>query len=171
MSTAWDEYVALLEESACLTEREGRAVAEADAACGAEVRRLQNDLVRAEREHKTLRDRNTRLQVSVRDLVRTLGVSVASSSGPPALRAEQLSSAMNAAEYDLERVRASLTYLQAQREQPAVLPEPELAPARAVVPVERMVVAPDDDRSSSLPVTVGIGGIVVLLVIVVVVLL
>lgn len=171
MSTAWDEYVSLLEESAGLAARERRAIAEADAACSAETRRLQRDLVRVERERKTLVDRNTRLQVSVRDLVRTLGVSIPSSSRPPALRAEQLSGVMKAAEYDLERVRTSLTYLQAQREQQSVVraPEPELA--RAVAPAERVVIETGEARSLSFPVAAGVGAGVILLVVLAVVLL
>ncbi|MET0932004.1 MAG: hypothetical protein ABWX74_20985 [Aeromicrobium sp.] len=167
MSDAWTTYVDLLQESAGLAEAQARAIAEAHAAYEAEARRLGNERASAERRLGALRDRNTRLQVSVRDLTRSLGVVIPAGSGLPPLEGQQLHDAVTSAEYDVEQLRRSVEGLKQQRVASAapVLPAP-LPPTPAAVPVEVT------STSSRLPVLVGAAlGLVLLVVLLVVVVL
>lgn len=126
MSGQWNDYLALLDEAAGLAEREAKRVAEADSVYNSEARRLQNELALAEREFKALKERNTRLQVSVRDLARSLGVTVPATSDLQRLTAAQLSSSMKSAEYDLDQIGKSLAYLKNQRQ--AIVQTPVQSP-------------------------------------------
>jgi len=132
MTAQWQRYVALLEESAGLDAHLERGMAVADAAYNSEARRLQNDLALAERDVKVVEDRNSRLQVGVRDLVRTVGVSVPPSADLPALAASQITDALKAAEYDLDQIRRSVEYVKTHRlaaVQSTVQVSPEVAPS------------------------------------------
>lgn len=167
---AWNEYIALLEESAGLASKESRALAEADAAYNSEARRLQNELALAQRDLKAMRDRNTRLQVSVRDLVRTLGIATPATSELPPLAASQLGDAMKSAEYDLDQVRKSVEYMKAQRElssRPAAPVVPAVAPTPMIPPPAE----PAGRSFPTVPVLVGTGvGVLVLIVLAVILL-
>lgn len=168
MSRHWNEYLALLEESAGLAEQEDRGVAVAQSAYDAEARRLQNQLALADREFTSLKGRNTRLQVGVRDVVRALGVSQPASSTLPALSASQLGDAMKAAEYDLTQIRRSLEYLRVQQQTPARAPA-TAPPAYERAPVPSPQPAPptaEEKSSHGMALLIAAGIVLVLLIII-----
>ncbi|MFT4299740.1 MAG: hypothetical protein QM597_08920 [Aeromicrobium sp.] len=168
MSAVWDDYVNLLEEAAALPDQEARAVAEAKAAYENEGRRLSNDLALAERDVADLKQRNTRLQVGVRDLLRSTGVTLDPDAVLPPLPAGQVTEAMKALEYDLEQVRQRRQRLAAMRQ---TTPAPR--PAAAVVPASVSVTPPTTPTSPAeggvSPLVIGaIAALVVVLLIVIV---
>lgn len=170
MGAEWDEYIQLLDESAGLAGQEARGIDDANANYNAQARQLQNELAIAEREFKTLKDRNTRLQVGVRDLVRSLGVTVPVASECPRLSASQLSEALNSAEYDLGQIRKSLEYLKTQRQVAARLSVPVVPQGTPPTPVSNP--APSPSRSfTTVPMIIGVGITLLLIVILVVILL
>ena len=158
MNTVWEEYAALLEEVAGLEAAEARGIAEADATYASEARRLRNDLVLAEREFTALKSRNTRLQVSVRDLVRKLRVAAPASSGLPPLAPSQLGDALKSAEYDLDQIRRSVEYLRAQRQIPAPPAPAPVAPSSPMAMTAGQGDAQQIKSFPEVPVLVGAGG-------------
>lgn len=132
MNSAWDEYVRLLEEGANLRAHEAQQIAQAEAGFQVAARRLQNEVAATERDVKTLRDRNSRLQVGVRDVTQQLGVALPRTSGSEPLTSSAISENLKSAEYDLGQLRTSLEHLKRQRAaapvQPLVVASPVPAP-------------------------------------------
>lgn len=134
MSDAWDRYTSLLAEQAGLDEHEARSVAAAEAAFTTEARRLQSTAQSAERERADQRATNSRLQIAVRDLVRSVGGSIPAESGLAPLSAPEIGRALRSVDYDLTELRRSLEHVRAQKQAlaaPAVVaPRPApIAPA------------------------------------------
>jgi hypothetical protein len=128
VSDAWDRYTTLLAEQAGLVDHEVRSVATAEAAFAAEARRLQSTLQSAERERADHRATNSRVQVAVRDLVRSVGASVPVESALAPLAASEIGPALRSVEYDVAELRRSVEHVKAQKQalaQPAtVVPRP-----------------------------------------------
>jgi len=153
MTAHWQRYVTLLEESAGLDAQLEHRIADADAAYNSEARRLQNDLALAERDVKAVEDRNSRLQVGVRDLVRTVGVAVPPSSDLPALAASQITDALKAAEYDLDQIRRSVEYVRTHR---FAAVQPAMQVSSDVVPSDSPSSDPAGNSFPVVPVLLGV---------------
>lgn len=157
----WDDYIGLLSEAAGLDDERARRVAEADAAYSAERRRLEAELVHTERQMASLVDRNTRLQLGVRDLVRAVGVTIPHPDARrPPIPIERLPEAMKSAEYDLEQWRITLDHLNRQRlaiQSAEAVPD-SAQPAPVPVPEQR---APKERRPKKrTPIVVAVAAIV-----------
>ncbi len=155
MNSQWNNYLALLDEAGGLSDRQSSGIAEAEAAYNAEARKLQNDLASAERAFKTLKDRNTRLQVSVRDLARSVGVSIPTASEMPPLAFAQISDSLKSAEYDLAQLRKSLEYIKTQKQAVASSPVAPFPEPPSALPTER----PSEKVEASCPIVAVFAGI------------
>lgn len=167
MSHGWEEYLSLIEEASGLADREARARAEAEAAHAAEARRLQNELAVADRNLASLKDRNTRLQVGVRDLARATGVATTTPVTPDPLTLDQLAPALKSAEYDMTQLRETLERVKQQKEAAARPPAPRPA---APPPPAPAPAAPAPARSGGVPLPVFLGAALAATVLIVVVL-
>lgn len=128
MSDAWDRYTTLLAEHAGLIDHEVRSVATAEAAFAAEARRLQSTLQSAERERANHRAINSRVQVAVRDLVRSVDASIPVESALAPLAASEIGRALRSVEYDVAELRRSVEHVKTQKQAlaqpPTVVPRP-----------------------------------------------
>lgn len=152
--SAWTDYLDLWAHIEGLQEREERGLAAADAAYQQESRRLQNELALAEREHKTLKDRNTRLQIAGRDVSRRLGVPIPTGSSRPPLTGADLAAAIKAAEYDIDQIRRSLDFLDANRGAYTGPPAATSPPIGAPAPTPQIRESRPDPRTVK-PVWIG----------------
>ena len=167
MSSAWDDYIRYLDELTGLSDVEEKGIAAANHEYDLEARRLQNDLALAERELKSLKDQNTRLQVGVRDLVRSLGVTAPAAVDEPLLEEHMLADALKSAKYDLDQLRTSVEYLRQQQQAPRQVPvPPPPPPPPPVAPVE--VARRSGNRLVPILVGTGVAVVLILLIILVV---
>lgn len=162
MSRPWDEYLRLLEESAGLPEAEERGVSGAKAAYDDQARRLQSQFATADREYEELRRRNSRLQVGVRDVVRTVGAALPSTSRLPRLPHSQLDDAMKSAEYDLDQLRKSIDYMRREPQAPEPVASGLSAPLPAVAVPPPTPTRIEASTSGRAPVLIAIGIVLVL---------
>ena len=142
--SAWSEYLDLLDELGGLAAREAQDIADADSRYQQESRRLQSVAATAERDHKKLADRNAQVQMGIRSLTRQLDVAVPSGSTQQTLTGAQLADALKSAEYDLEQMRRSLTYIESQRPPFQV----SSAPAAQTAPTPTTAAPPDQPASA-----------------------
>jgi hypothetical protein len=166
MNKAWVEYLGVLQESAALATQEAGEIADANGRYNAEARRLQDDLALSERKFKALKDRNTRLQVAVRDLVRSLGIALPATATPPSLPPSQLGEALKSAEYNLDQIRKSWDYLRSQKHLVAATHSPTEAllqpPADSLQNSNQ--IPPQEKKLPQLPILAGVGGAILLLI-------
>ena len=130
-SESWDRYLAELEGLIGLADERVRRGAAAEAALQEESRRLQLQMSSAERDLTGLEARNGRLQIAVRELARTAGVSAAPTSVPQedALEFTDVPGEMKALEYDVDQLRRSLASVSASSASTVKLVDSNPAPA------------------------------------------
>jgi len=163
-SESWDRYLAELEGLIGLADERVRRGAAAEAALQEESRRLQLQMSSAERDLTGLEARNGRLQIAVRELARTAGVSAAPTSVPQedALEFTDVPGEMKALEYDVDQLRRSLASVSASSASTVKLVDSNPAPPPPPPPIAAV-----SERTSTSP---RFGGPVVIAVAVLVIL-
>lgn len=162
--SVWDEYRGLLDELDGLAALEASGIDQAEASYQQESRHLQNELAGAERQHRELESRNKQLQAGIRSLARSLGIAVPPGASASLLTKTQLNDAMRSAEYDLEQMRRSLAFVEAQRSPAQVASEPTSpAPPEPQAPADPVVIPGNRNRTAVATSVIAIVVVLILL--------
>lgn len=118
MTSTWNRYTELIVELQALEGQVASDLSVADRQLQRELRQIEDDLTRSDRELHALRGRNSRLQEDVRRLCRAEAVEPGTSSGDAMLKLDSIPEQLRSLEYDLTQLRATLDALAREEARP-----------------------------------------------------